>query len=224
MKNFKIVMLTLCFYCCIPTIYSQFSIKPDLSLGVNYATMHRRHLKAPSVETLLPTHSYSANVNIQFTFADSSYTLATGIGFLKRPITYILADEDLSTYTAACDLSSMTFGYDSFRRKQNYYFIEFPLYLMRNLNCGLGFYGGLNFKLHQAGLLKADRIFERYSYKFFNWGLLLGMNYKINSKLSVSLKTDLEYMPFVTEDFFGTITVVSNFNTMLSIGYTFELK
>lgn len=207
----------------IQTFYAQVSIKTDLSFGVNYATTYRRHITAPNVETLLPAHSYSANVNVQYAFSDSSYVVFAGIGVLKRPIIYILGDEDVSSYPGNSSSGSMVFGYDTFRRKQNYYFIEYPIYLIKYLNCGLGFLGGISFKLHQESLLKADKIFERLSYKNFNYGVLVGLNYKVNYNLSISLRTDFEYMPFVKEVYFENVSI-SNFNTLLSLGYTFKLK
>jgi hypothetical protein len=204
-------------------LYSQISIKVDLSLGVNYATSYRAKIPNPAVEKTLPAHSYSATANAEYSFSDSAYSIGFGLGFIERPAIFVLIDQDLSTYSEECNLSSMTFGYDSFYKKQNYCFVDFPIYFKRNYSCGLTLVAGLTFKYYCREMSETDQIFDRLIFKEFNWSPLFGIGYDFNKHLSILLKTEPEFNPFIrTPDTDYTI-IFGNFNTMISFGYKFKL-
>jgi hypothetical protein len=214
--------------CCIISFFSaanaQLSLTPEFSGGVNFVSSYGKRSSNPDVERLLPAHSFAVSIMGEYAFDDSDYSVGFGTGLLIRPVVYILMDQDLSTYSEEIDLSSMTFGYESFYKKQNYKFVDIPVCFKRNYENGLYFNIGIGFKYFLKNDTRIDPYLSRLVLKKFNWTPTIGIGYIFENNLNLMLKAEPEISPFIKTPNTDYKVSFSNYNFMISVGYKLSFK
>ncbi|HOZ29697.1 MAG TPA: outer membrane beta-barrel protein [Bacteroidales bacterium] len=219
----KTTLVFIAIICFTNNVLGQISIKPELSFGVNYITSYRKKMSNPDIVKTLPIHSGSVAVLCDYSFNDTSYNIGFGVGLLLRPAVFILRDQDLSMYSEDINLSQMTFGFDSFYKKQNYVFIDFPIYFKRNYKNGFSILAGLGFKYYCSELVKHNPHLSRLVLKKFNWCPIIGFGYNIKNRFSLTLKAEPEVSPFIKSPDTEYKVIFSNYNFLFSFGYKFTI-
>lgn len=219
----KIILVIIAIICLTNNVLGQISINPELSFGINYITSYRKKMSNPDIDRTLPTHSGSVAILCDYSFNDSSYKIGFGVGLLLRPAVFIFRDMDLSMFSEDINLRQMTFGYDSFYKKQNYVFIDFPIYFKRNFKNGFSLLTGLGFKYYFSELVKQNPYLTRFILKKFNWCPVIGFGYNFKNNLNLMLKAEPEISPFIKSPDTEYTVVFSNYNFLLSFGYTFSI-
>lgn len=205
-------------------VNAQLSLTPELSGGLNFATSYGKRPSNPDVERSLPTHSFAVSMKCEYKFHESSYSLGFGAGLMIRPVVFIIRDQDLSFYSEEIDLSSMTFGYESFYKKQNYKFVDIPVYIKRNYENGLYLMMGIGFKCFLENMTRIDPHLSRLVLKKFNWSPAIGLGYNFENNLNIMLKAEPEMSPFIKSSDTEHKVFFSNYNFMISVGYKLVFK
>ncbi|MDD2634651.1 MAG: hypothetical protein PHW82_04055 [Bacteroidales bacterium] len=171
-----------------------------------------------NIEKTNVVHSWAIGAEISTGVLKSKYFVNTGLFFLYQPIAYTRRDEWFT------NVGSFNVGIDAFYIKRNFYFASVPFYITRKYNNGLGIIYGVNLKCFLFPEPSTIYFTRHYKINRVNWGVLFGFNYDFNKNLSISLKTDIEYPSFIEQTNSSRRAFLSNFNTMISLKYTFNCK
>lgn len=218
MKKFVAILTLFCLWLIANNLNAQFSISPEVSIGVGKHDWLGLSSGVVGFEKVCWAHSYSIGLGVDYRIKNSGYSVNSGLDFLHQPAIFILASSYVLFFYQQQDIR-----YDTFRQKENYYFLQVPLTFERHFDSGFNFGCGVNLKYFLSGLSNPAPIFYNWDYRDFNLGAIIVLGFETKNNLSLSLKTAFEYPGFITEEFVGETTYFYNINAMLGIGYSFGL-
>jgi len=199
------------------SLKAQFNLNLNACLGINkgYILSEKGTSSFNQKGAIICTSSIGSD--IRYFFSDSVTIAGIGLHFLYQP------------FRQTFNRYNENFSFTKSSETNNFFYFTTPVYLGRKKPSGFKWYLGLNFKFLIPGISDKEiysLIQETPSHmlilKKITYGLLLGLEYELNKKWNIALKTDLE-MPGFFENR-REKNNYGNWNTMLGIGYKINLR
>lgn len=189
--------------------------QPFLSVNTDFGinTPYKIRSSVFEIKKFVPSLTFNIGVGGGYKLLDDKIMLSSGLCLTYIPMTILV------NFASSSQIEE-----DIVRVNSKFVFFSVPLLIGLQGDSDFGFIGGLNFKFLSKPISDSyfiDDVSSLFIIKKVNWGLMLGINYEINPRLNLSLKTDFE-MPGFISDVFNS-GVISNFNTMIGVSYKFNL-
>jgi hypothetical protein len=214
----KIISFAFCGICSLIfaiEVQCQINVHANSSIGLN-KPYEVGNFSTLDIKKTNLVHTFDIGIDLSKDLGKSNYSIFMGIHFLYQPWAYTRND----FYMINAD--TVEIGIEAFQIKRNFYFATLPIYFVKSFDSKFGIIWGVNLKCFLFPQPSYTYFTKYYKIKRINWGLLLGLNYKINDQWQLSIKTDVEYPGFMEQTVYSSKGLLSNLNTMLSVGYTFK--